>query len=159
MPFFATFADAGLEKSYGWREFSAKSFLLLGEWFEFRRIFFFREWGRAMKSYFLSDMDFAWFNFLSLQIGVPQQMTVAFFCRFSSFSLRYQVEISWRKMVSNKQLWISSNQNGGWWLAIGGTMVPSRMFCFRRWNDMGILGLTMPKWQNCSAEFGCRDCH
>jgi hypothetical protein len=26
--------------------------------------------------------------------------------------LRYQVEISWRKMVSNKQLWISSNQVG-----------------------------------------------
>ena len=154
----ATFADGGLEKSSVGREFSAKS---CHAWWMIRISKDFFIFANEVGPWNPTFCDiWAWFKKkLTLQIGVvPHQMTVAFFCQ-----LVLQLEISSRDLMEKdgqQQAAVDFiKSSGGWWLAIGGTMVPSRMFCFRRWNDMGILGLTMPKWQNCSAEFGCRDCH
>ena len=126
-------------KIIGWEGILRKIVSCLGEWFRISKDFFIfaNEVGPWNPTF--CDI-WAWFKKkLTLQIGVvPHQMTVAFFCQ-----LVLQLEISSRDLMEKdgqQQAAVDFiKSSGGWWLAIGGTMVPSRMFCFRRWNDMGIL--------------------
>ena len=107
----ATFADGGLEKSSVAREFSAKSchgwwMIRISKDFLFSRmrsgheILLFATFEHGSKKNWPSKLG--WF---------PTRWQSHFFVNWYS-SLRYQVEISWRKMVSNNFSWISSNQVG-----------------------------------------------